>query len=377
MRHSLLLGVTLIILAAVVIWDFSTAPDLNDVDELREVYASDPSAWPEPTVEDSIQWDPLGALPESPYRNVDSLEHLTTLGKKLFFDPRLSSSNQISCSSCHDPALAWSNGRPTAVGHDHRTGKRNVPSLLNIWAMEPLFWDGREDRLAEQIIHPISDPVEMNQNPEALPGKLAAIPGYNALFAQAFEDSTITLERMGQALAQFQRTIVSRESDFDRFVQGNEDALSDRALRGLHLFRTKARCMNCHHGPLFTDQKFHNLGLHYYGREREDLGRYSVTGDPDDMGKFRTPSLRDVMYTRPWFHNGLFNNIDGVMNMYNHGMARPDPRPEMKDDPHYPVTSDLLKELHLTDGEKDDLIAFMKAISERPYRMPRPELPGK
>lgn len=377
MRDTLLLAVTLSVLLAVVMWKFNTAPNVSDSEELREVYSADPSEWPEPTVEDSIQWEALGALPDSPYRDVDSLAHLTKLGKKLFFDPRLSASNQISCSSCHDPAQAWSNARPTAVGHNHQTGKRNVPSLLNIWAMGPLFWDGREDSLAAQYIHAVSDSIEMNQNPDRLPGKLASISGYNALFARAFPDSSITLTRIGRALAQFQRTIVSRESDFDRFVQGNEQAISDQALRGLHLFRTKARCMNCHHGRFFTDQKFHNLGLHYYGRKREDLGRYNVTGDPDDMGKFRTPSLRDVAYTRPWFHNGLVNTFQGVLNMYDHGMAEPVPRPSMEDDPHYPVSSDLLEELNLTQKEKEDIIAFLKSISERPYRMRRPELPGR
>ncbi len=375
MRDGLLLGGTLLVLIAVVIWDFRSSPDLSDPESLRKVYTSDPSDWPEPTVEDSIQWKALGVLPDSPYRNVDSLESLTTLGKKLFFDPRLSSSNQISCSSCHDPARGWSNARPTAVGHDHQTGKRNVPSLLNIWAMDPLFWDGREDSLAAQYIHAVSDSIEMNQDPDALPGKLAAIPGYNALFARAFADSSVTLGRIGRALAQFQRTIVSRESDFDRFVQGEEQALSDEALRGLHLFRTKARCMNCHHGRRFTDQKFHNLGLHYYGRKREDLGRYNVTGDPEDMGKFRTPSLRDVAYTGPWFHNGLVNDLEHAINMYEHGMARPEPRPGMEDDPHYPVTSPLLKELDLTRAETDALVAFLHSISERPRRVRRPELP--
>lgn len=374
MRNRLVLGSLVLLLAGVAVWHFRTATEPSDIEALRAVYASDPAHWPAPHVEDSIQWRELAALPASPYRGIDSLADLTTLGKTLFFDPRLSSSNQISCATCHDPALAWSNGRPVAIGHDHQLGRRNVPSLLNIWAIEPLFWDGRAASLAAQAIHPISNPIEMNENHAQLPDELAAIPEYRTLFARAFADSTVTLSRIAAALAHFQRTLVSRRSDFDRFMEGDVDALSDEALRGLHLFRTTARCMNCHHGPFFTDMKFHNLGLHYYGREREDLGRYEVTGDPADMGRFRTPSLRDVAFTGPWFHNGLITTFEGVINMYNHGMARPTPRPGM-DPEHYPVTSPLLKELHLTDADMEALIAFLHAISEPPYRMPRPDLP--
>lgn len=352
---------------------------MSRTDELRDIYTADISDWPAPTVEDTIDWEPLGPLPESPYRRVDSLQALTELGKKLFFDPRLSSSDQISCSSCHDPALAWTDGLPSSVGHDHLTGNRNAISLLNVWAKEPLFWDGRAESLAEQIQHPIGSPIEMNQDVEKLPDKLQSIEGYPVLFQHAFEDSTVTLPRIAEALAQFQRTLQSRNSDFDDFVRGDEDALTDRQLLGLHLFRTKARCMNCHYGSFFTDMKFHNLGLHYYGRKYEDLGLYNISGKDSDVGKFRTPQLRDVMFTRPWFHNGLFSSIEGVINMYDHGMARPKPRPGMDtDNPPYPTTSPLLKELNLTDKEKEALIAFLESISEQPYRMSRPEkLPGR
>lgn len=375
MRSRLIL--VLLLLANIVFFSwyfFKHSDDQN----LRSIYSADISKWPAPTVEDSIDWQPLAPLPESPYRKVDSLQALTELGKVLFFDPRLSSSNQISCSSCHDPSLAWTDGRPASVGHDHLTGKRNAISLLNVWAKEPLFWDGRAQSLEDQIHHPIASPIEMNQNVDELPKKLQAIEGYGTLFGQAFEDSVVSLSRIAKALAQFQRTLQSRSSDFDRFVRGDKDALTDQQIQGLHVFRTKGRCMNCHYGPFFTDMKFHNLGLHYFGRKYEDLGKFNITENPGDAGKFRTPQLRDVMFTKPWFHNGLFSNIEGVINMYNHGMARPKPRPGMKKYPPYPVTSPMLKELNLNREEMDALIAFLESISETPYRMPRPEqLPGR
>ena len=380
MRNTLILLLILLVNILFVIWytQYSSNADLQTADELREKYSRPVSEWPEPFVEDSIDWEPLGPLPDSPYRGVDSLQALTDLGRVLFFDPRLSASNQISCSSCHDPNLGWSDGKVNSVGHDHFTGKRNSISLLNVWMKEPLFWDGRAETLTDQLHHPITDPIEMNQDVGQLSEKLQNIEGYGDLFHEAFEDTVITMPRIAEALTQFQRTIQSRKSDFDRFVLGDKDALSDRQLEGLHLFRTKAQCMNCHNGPLFSDFEFHNLGLHYYGREREDLGRFWVTGNDEDVGKFRTPQLRDVMFTAPWFHNGLFGSIEGVINMYNAGMARPEPRPGMKtDDPPYPTTSPLLQELNLTDEEMQAIIAFLESISETPYRMPRPELPGR
>lgn len=342
--------------------------------EMRRIYTQDPSRWPAPHVDEGISWEELEALPASPFRGVDSLEARTTLGRALFFDPRLSGSNQISCSSCHEPDRSWQDGRVSALGHNHRLGNRNTPSILNIWGVEPVFWDGRAATLEELSLHPIADSLEMNMNLDDLPGKLQQIYGYPALFVAAYNDSAITLDGIAAALAQFQRTVVSRSSDFDRFMRGDTLAMSDSALHGMHLFRTEARCMNCHHGAFFTDKNFHNLGLHFYGREREDLGRYHVTGDPSDMGKFRTPPLRDVAFTSPYTHNGLVPALDGIVNMYNAGMARPRPRPGMEDDPHFPVTSEILVPLGLSNVEKDAIVAFLEAISERPFRIRRPTL---
>jgi len=380
MHRALTIGLSLtpllllLVIGSGVLDDEASSPH-PDYDALRTQYSADPADWPAPEVADSIDWEPLGPLPDPPVRSVDSLDAVVELGKTLFFDPRLSSSDQISCASCHDPEWSWGNARSVGIGHDHQEGERNVPSLANIWAMETLFWDGRAETLEEQAAHPIEDPTEMNMDLEALPAKLEAIEGYAPLFAESFGDPTVTTDRILRALAQFQRTIKSRTSDFDRFLNGRSDALSDEALHGLHLFRTEARCMNCHHGPRFTDEKFHNLGLHFYGRPIEDLGRYDVTGNPDDMGRFRTPSLRDVAHTGPWMHNGMVDKLSGVLVMYNNGMVRPRPNDAVKDEPHFPQTSPLLEELDLTDDELDALEAFLESISALPFRRQRPELP--
>jgi len=352
-------------------------PEDYSYDELRNIYTQDSSLWPAPHVDEGIDWKELQAMPENPFRNQDSLEARTELGKILFFDPRLSASNQISCSSCHEPERNWQDGRMAALGHNHRVGKRNTPSVLNTWGVEPVFWDGRAATLEELSLHPIADPLEMNMDLEFLPDKLREIEGYPELFEAAYNDDQVTLERIASALAQFQRTVVSRSSDFDRFMRGNPTAMSDEALHGMHLLRTKARCINCHHGAFFSDGEFHNLGLHFYGRDREDLGRYDVTGDPADMGRFRTPLLRDVAFTAPYTHNGLVPSLEGMVSMYDAGMARPRPRPGLEDDPHFPVTSEILVPLELTDEEKEAIVSFLHAISERPFRLRRPELPGR
>lgn len=370
-------SVNIILILATLLWcGFITYQRSQyTADELREIYSKPSSEWPSPNVDDDIAWEEIAPIPPSPYKDVDSLQPLVDLGKVLFFDPRLSSSEQISCSSCHDPQLSWSNGRTVGIGHDHQLGQRNTPSLFYTWAGKSFFWDGRANSLEDQAKQPVANPVEMHQGLDDLPAKLDQIPGYHPYFEEAYGDGQITVDRIASALAYFQRTLEGRTSDLDKFLKGKKDAMSDEALRGLHLFRTKARCMNCHNGPFLTDNRFHNLGLHYFGRKYEDLGRYNITKDTADVGKFKTPTLREVMRTGPWMHNGLFGSMQGIMNMYDHGMARPKPRPEFKDDPLWPTTSEILKPLGLTQEEKEDLMAFLESMTTTIYRMPRPELP--
>lgn len=345
-------------------------------DTLRFLYSLPSSKWPVPTVDSGVDWKELSAIPDSPLKPYyDSLKHIIALGKSLFFDPRLSGSNQISCASCHAPDLSWTDGRQQSVGHDHKINIRNAPSLLNVWFYKNLFWDGRSPNLEDQAFSPINNEIEMHSSmPEAIE-KIRKIQGYKPMFDSAFGNHQVSPEQLTQALAVFQRTIVSRKAAFDDFLNGKKNALSDASLRGLHLFRTKAKCMNCHNGPLLTDDKFHNIGLTYYQREYEDLGRYNVTKNPEDVGRFRTPSLRDVLRTRPWMHNGLFDNIDGVINMYNAGGANPKPKENQVNDPLFPKTDTLLKKLNLTKTERDDIVAFLNAITTNPTTVRQPALP--
>lgn len=203
----------------------------------------------------------------------------------------------------------------------------------------------------------------MHQDMKVLPKKLSKIKGYQPFFTSAFGSKEITNKRIIESLATFQRSIVSRRTPFDRFLAKDKKALTDQQLVGLHLFRTKARCINCHNGPFFTDNEFHNDGLTYYGRKYEDLGLYNVTKKPEDVGKFKTPGLRNVMKTAPWFHNGLFPDMDGVMNMYNVGMPVQRVKPEQVNDPLLPKNDKLLKGLKLSMAEKDAVVAFLEALS--------------
>lgn len=356
-------------------FNFISGDDLP-IDSLRAVYSKSPDKWPKPNVDAGVNFVELGVVPPSPIEDKkEELKGVITLGKNLFFDPRLSGSNQISCSSCHAPDLNWADGREVAIGHDHGAGKRNTPSLENIWFFKKLFWDGRANGLEDQASHPISNAIEMHQDLKKLPAKLQKIKGYQPLFAAAFGDKKVSIERIVSALATYQKTVVSRKGDFDYFLLGDKKRLTDQQILGLHLFRTKARCVNCHNGPLFTDGDFHNLGLTYYGRKYEDLGLYNITKKPEDVGKFKTPSLRNVMRTAPWFHNGLFGDMDGVMNMYNVGMPVQKVRPEQVNDPLLPKNDKLLKGLMLSKAEKDAVIAFMGSISVIPWKERAPELP--
>lgn len=331
--------------------------------------------WPEPSIDSGVYWEEFSSLPKIDSSYFSLMERPdVVLGKYLFFDPILSGSNQISCSSCHNPQTSWADKLTVPIGHDHREGTRNTPSLLNVYARKTFFWDGRARSLEAQALAPIEAHHEMNMDLTKLIPKLKAIPAYNELFMAAYGDEDYSIPEVLKALAAFQRTLTSRRSRFDEFVDGNYKALSDQEIRGLHLFRNKARCMNCHSGKFFTDEAFHNIGLTYYKRKYQDLGRYEITKDPNDVGKFRTPSLRDVMNTDPWMHNGLFWDMTGLLNMYNSGMQMNSPKPGDKEkDPMYPVTDPLMKKLNLSKDEIQDIKAFLESITATKYRMHRPD----
>lgn len=350
---------------------------LQDMEALRAAYSKDPSQWPQPILDSGSVFKELALMPLAFSKEQrDSLKHMIALGKLLFHDPRLSASNQISCGSCHTPDLNWADGKAFAKGHDHQIVPRNTPTIENVWNNGVYFWDGKANSLEAQAPFSIANPLEMNMDLGKLPKKISKIKGYQPLFTSAFGDKKVTMDRIASAIAMYERTLVGRKTKFDEFLEGKHNSLSDEALRGLHLFRTKARCINCHNGPAFTDNQFHNMGLTYYGREKyEDWGRYKITNNIDDIGKFKTPTLRGVMYTSPWFHNGLFNDIDGVLNMYNAGMPDPKRTKEQENDPLFPKRSHLLKPLNLSKEERNDIVAFLWSISAKSIREEQPKLP--
>ena len=378
-NHKLIFRLILLAIVPISLNAQELATEVLTIEELREIYTKSPEHWPTPFVDDGVEFQEIGLLPDVtfPPNNPFTIDKMK-LGEMLFHDGRLSRSKQIACASCHDVDLAWADGRKKSFGHNRQQGKRNAPSIENIGFNKHFFWDGRAKTLEEQALMPIQDPVEMNFTLPELEQRLANINEYKAPFAKVFGSEKITAKKVAMALATFQRSITSRKSDFDYFMLASQQTslntqqrypnkLSDQALLGLHLFRTKARCVNCHFGPTFSDQKFHNIGLTYYKRKHEDLGRYSVTNNPEDVGKFKTPSLRGVINTSPWIHNGLFGDLKGIINLYNAGGAHPRVDPE---DPLSPKLSAHLTPLGLTNDEISALIAFLTSISAKPTRDP-------
>ncbi|MEZ6000880.1 cytochrome-c peroxidase [Hyphomonas sp.] len=326
--------------------------------DLRAAYAGAIETWPKAETTNDTPFEEMAAL-ERPAATGPNL--MAMLGEKLFFDPILSASGQIACASCHHPDLAFTDGIRVSVGHDRQQGKRNAPTLLDK-ADQPIFmWDGAAMSLEHQAMMPISNPIEMAESQAALIDTLNTDPNYVERFRQITGEGTIAMTDVTAALAAYERTL-TRRTKFDLFLAGDRDRFTDQELFGLHLFRTKARCMTCHSGPRLTDDAFHNIGLTYYGRKYEDLGRYALTEAPDAVGEFKTPSLRHVRRTGPYMHNGLFPSLLGIVNLYNAGGARPWPRPGMEDDPLFPETSELLPKLNLTSDERNALVAYLETL---------------
>ncbi len=350
---------------------------LNDVSSVIQVYKGSQDEWPAPHLSEGVPHRPLVSLPDASYPEDNPYsEAKEQLGKRLFFDPRLSASGALACASCHDPDLGWTDGSQRSVGHSGQQGERNSMTILNVAFYDHLFWDGRAESLEAQALSAIRSPSEMNIGLDSLEERIASTDEYSRLFEQSFGDPQVTARRIAEAVATFERGITSRSSDFDRFLQGNRDAMTERQIRGLHVFRTKARCMNCHSGRLLSDDQFHNIGQSHLGRPSQDLGQFLVTGDTADVGLFRTPSLRDVTRTGPYLHHGLINDLREVISMYNQGMPQAIPRKE-SENPLYPEKSHLLKPLGLTEKEKGALLDFLEALSTRPSQLSVPDLPDR
>jgi len=342
--------------------------------QLREVYRGVPASWPAPHVDPGVEWKEIGLLPPVVHPESNPLNDAkVTLGKMLFFDARLSASGKIACVSCHEPNLGWTDGRTVSQPHFKEPG-RNTPTIRNAAYHAALFWDGRASSLEEQAVDALTNPTEMAANRDDVVRLLAKSPGYRKLFTAAFPDRPIDFSRVVEAVACFERTIVGGRSRFDAFMQGDAAALSDSEIVGLDLFRREARCMNCHQGPAFSDGRFHDLGLSFYGRSNADAGRYDVTGDPKENGRFRTPTLRDVTQTAPLMHTGTFQ-LAGVLNMYNAGMPTLRRYAYQQHDPAFPVKSPHLKPLGLNRQDLADLAAFLGSLDEPRQAMRPPVLP--
>ncbi len=310
------------------------------------------------------------------------------LGKTLFFDPRLAGDSSISCSKCHDPAKGFSNGTQLSEAYPGTKHWRSVPTVLNAAYASSLFWDGRSPSLEDQAKGPVQAPIEMNQNPGHLVEKLKQIPYYKSMFNTVFQ-SDVTFDNIARAIAAFERTIVSHNVPFDRYLEGDTGALDGEQIRGLELFMGKANCVACHHGALLDDTLFHATGVpeiepltgdsdriatrHFFAKDAgyanyridADYGRELITKSADDRFKFKTPSLREVLDTAPYMHNGAFLTLEEVIDFYDEGGG------------DMPNKSPLMKPLNLTDNEKNAIIAFLESLSGDPVKITPPELPKK
>lgn len=281
------------------------------------------------------------------------------LGRRLFYDKRLSNDNSLACANCHNPQFDFTDGLKLSKGVEGRLGVRNAPTILNV-AYQPLqFWDGRAMSLEQQAASPIADPVEMNQPHKIFLSKLAGDPVYTEMFRKAFGSDEVTLGRVEKALASFERTVLSGNSPFDRYQYGGDKkALSPSQVRGLALFINpqKGNCAACHLvGPqyaLFTDGKFHNIGE---GVEDDgnfdDVGRYHETKVDADKGAFKTPTLRNVANTAPYMHDGSLLTLRQVVDFYAGGGNS------------NPYLDKEIKTIHLSGQERVDLVEFLKSLS--------------
>jgi cytochrome c peroxidase len=301
------------------------------------------------------------AAPAVPADNAMSAERVH-LGKLLFFDPRLSGSGWISCASCHNPALGWSDGLPTAIGEGMKKLKRHTPTVLNAAYNKLQMWDGRFASLEEQALGPIGSPDEMNMDMPVLLTRLKGVEGYRPIFEKAYPGEGITAQTIAKAIASYERTLVTSDSPFDLWQKGDARAMSAAARRGFELFKGKANCVACHQGHNFTDDGFHNIGVKPL-EGFDDVGRFAKVPVKIMRGAHKTASLRDVALTSPYMHNGAYSTLKEVVEMYNRGG---DARENL--DPN-------IKKLGLSPAEIDDLVEFMKSLTGKPIAASIPQLP--
>jgi len=240
---------------------------------------------------------------------------MVELGKKLFFDPRLSKSGFISCHSCHNLTMGGGDNLPTSVGHNWQQGPINSPTVLNSSYNVAQFWDGRAADLAEQAGGPMDNPLEMASSHDVVLTVLATIPGYQAEFEEVFGDADITLERTTAAIAEFEKTLVTPNSRFDLWLKGDENAITEQEKEGYALFKQKG-CVGCHNGPAVGGTSFQKMGLiHPYETDNPAVGRAAVTGLETDEFVFKVPTLRNVELTYPYFHDGAVDTLSEAVDI--------------------------------------------------------------
>jgi cytochrome c peroxidase len=285
------------------------------------------------------------------------------LGKMLYFDKRLSKDNTISCATCHDPKLAWAEERPTSEGVEGQIGERNSPTVLNTAYLDTLFWDGRAESLEDQATGPIENPIEMGMTMQDAIHKVESIEGYDKQFQQVFGEGP-TKENIAKAIAAFERTVLSGNSPYDQFKDGQEDALTDAQKAGMNTFMD-AGCSTCHAPPIFSNGNFYNAGIGM-DAEEPDPGRMEVTEKESDFGEFRVPPLREVANTAPYFHDGSVESLEESVRIMAGGGI---------DNENLSMMMKIMREADLGNEDIANLVAFLEALSgEFPVIEP-PDLP--
>ncbi len=339
---------------------------------------------------------PLGPLPAPPIPTDNPMSAAKVeLGKMLFWDSRLGGDASSPCVVCHEPSKGWGDAGEISRGYPGTQHWRNSQTVLNSAYYNKLFWEGSVTSLEGQAPSAAEGNVAGNGDPSLMEMRMRFIPEYVARFKKVFGADWPRMFHAYQAIAAFERTLVSdaKQVPFDRYANGDKKALTESAQRGMAVYNGKGGCIQCHNGALASDQKFYSLGVpenevfktdplyqithrweHYqkgvtekdYRNADKDLGLYYITKNPKDVGKFRTPSLRELKYTAPFMHNGIFYTLDEVVDFYNKGGGAA----------NWPNKTPLLKPLGLTDQEKKDLVAFLEALSmDKPLLMEPPTLP--
>lgn len=326
---------------------------------------------------------PITAVPV-PEQNAQTAEKIE-LGKQLFFDRRLSGDGTMNCATCHDPEKAYSDGLEISLNYPTTRNWRNSPTLMNVGFQKFLFHDGRSQTLEDQALFPMMSAFEMNRNLDYLEEVIRAVPEYSAAFQKVF-GGEVTRERIGMALAAFERTLASKNAPLDLHLRGNSVALSDDAKKGLVVFMVKGKCGECHSGIALSDDRFHALNVpenpehltdaritatrrfvaklnHFedYRSLNEDLGRYLITRDKKDWKAFKTPTLREIAKTGPYMHNGIFATLEEVIDFFDQGGGK---------------GNVALKPLGLSAAEKASLKTFLvEALSGEDLVLHYPKLP--